>query len=197
MSQPMSLVTVSKISPPWVEQIFPLRSACSRPTQQLLNSILTAVVLCATSAIAQDSPQDSISISLRSEKAHYSSSDRIALTITLENRSFHDITVNKRLAHPGPDLMIDIEDAMGNHLRWLPAAPPPAGTRNDFTVLNSGQKLVLPLSGVEIGLFDKLQLDHTYRVKARYQNTEDGGKFNYAAWIGTLTSNTVSFEWKG
>lgn len=189
----MGLFTVSKISPP----TFPLCAACFYHTQQLLKSILTAAVLYATPAIAQDSPHDSISISLRSEKAHYSSSDRIALIIILENRSFHDITVNTRMAHPGPDLMIDIEDVMGKQLRWLPAAPPPPVTREDFTVLNSGQKLVLPISGVEIGLFDKLQLDHKYQVKARYQNTDDGGKFNCAAWIGTLTSNTILFEWKG
>lgn len=159
--------------------------------------MLTAAVLLATPVFAQDSRPDSLSLSLTSDKAHFSGSIPIALTLTLENRSSHDITVNKRMAHPGPELMLDIEDMRGDKLRWLPAAPPPPVTRNDFTVLGSGQKLVLPISGVEIGLYDKLKRDHQYRVKARYQNTEDGGRFNYAAWTGSLMSNTIIFEWKG
>lgn len=191
----MSLFTVSKISPSQVEQGFSLRSACH--TRHFLISMLTAGVLSATSALAQDSPSDSLSLSVRADKTHYSSSDRIALTITLENRSPHDITVNKRMAHPGPDLMIDIEDMTGDKLRWLSAAPPPVVTKDDFVVLSSGQKLVVPVSDLEIGLFDKFKRDHTYRMKARYQNTEDGGKFNYVAWRGSLTSNTIMFEWKG
>ncbi len=181
----MRLLRTSRISLPSVEQVFPLIV------------ILTAAALFAIPAMAQDSVQDSISLSLRSDKVSYSTSDPIAFTVTLENRSLHDITVNKRMAHPGPDLMIDIEDVMGDKLRWLPAAPPRAVTRNDFTVLTSGQKLVLPISGVEIGLFDKLKRDRTYRVKARYENTEDGGRFNHKAWTGSLTSNTIVFEWKG
>ena len=101
------------------------------------------------------------------------------------------------MAHPGPDLMIDIEDVMGDKLRWLPAAPPPVITKDDFVVLNSGQKLVVPISDLEIGLYDKFKQGHQYRVKVRYQNTDDGGKFDYTAWRGSLTSNTIMFEWKG
>ncbi|MGC3974768.1 MAG: hypothetical protein QM771_10345 [Nitrospira sp.] len=119
------------------------------------------------------------------------------LTIILENRSSRDITVNKRMANPGPDLMIDIEDLMGNRLRWLAAAPPPAITREDFTVLRAGQKLEVPISVLQIGLFDKLKRKQMYRMTARYQNSETGSKFDYSAWTGSIISNTLLFEWEG
>jgi hypothetical protein len=192
----MTLFTISTYSSlPCIRRVSLLRPYLGH-TPFIMN-MLTAAVLVATPVFAQDSPSDSLSLSLTSDKAHYSSRDPITLTITLENRSLHDITVNKRMAHPGPDLMLDIEDVLGNKLRWLPAAPPPVVTRDDFTVLSAGEKLMVPISDIEIGLFDKFQRDHRYRVKARYQNTEEGRKFNYTAWTGSLTSNTIMFEWKG
>lgn len=159
--------------------------------------LMVVVISFATSAIAQPSSQDSIFLSLASEKVNYIHGESVTLIVTLENGSPHNVTVNKRMAHPGPDLMIEIEDSMGSNLRWLPAAPPPAITRDDFIVLSPGQNLVMPISDLEIGLFDKFQREHKYRVKVRYQNTENGRKFNYAAWTGSLTSNTIMFEWKG
>jgi hypothetical protein len=160
-------------------------------------SLTSVLVSVAASTIALGSPLDSVSLSLSSDKAVYLKGESVKLTIVLENLSFRDVAVNKRMAHPGPDLMIEIEDSMGNKLRWLPAAPPPVITRDDFTVLSSGQKLVMPISGLEIGLFDKFRRENKYWVKVRYQNTENGAKFNYAAWTGSLVSNTITFEWKG
>lgn len=159
--------------------------------------LLTAVSLSvAVSTIALGSPPDSVSLSLTSDKAVYSKGESIKLTIVLENLSLRDVTVNKRMAHPGPDLMTEIVDSMGGKLRWLPAAPPPVVTKADFTVLSSGQKLIVPISDLESGLFDKFKRD-VYRVKVRYQNTDRGATFNYAAWTGSLVSNTITFEWKG
>lgn len=160
--------------------------------------ILTAVLLSvAVSTIAVGSPPDSVSLSLTSDKAVYLQGESVKLTIVLENLSLRDVTVNKRMAHPGPDLMIEIVDSMGNKLRWLPAAPPPVVTKADFTVLSSGQKFIVLISDLESGLFDKFKRENEYWVKVRYHNTENGATFNYAAWTGSLVSNTITFEWKG
>lgn len=158
--------------------------------------LLAALLSIAAVALAQNTLDDSVALSLSS--ARVSGHDgNVTLTITFENRSTHDITLNKRMANPGPDLMIDIEDLMGNRLRWLPSAPPPTITREDFTVLRAGQKLKVPISVLQIGLFDKLKRKQKYRMTARYQNSETGSKFNYAAWTGLITSNTILFEGEG
>ena len=159
--------------------------------------LLTALLLSiAVSTVAFGSPPDSISLSLTSDKAIYFKGESIKLTIMLENRSLRDVTMNKRMAHPGPDLLTEIVDSSGNKLRWLPAAPPPVVTKADFTVLGSGQIITATLSDLERALFDKFKQD-VYRVKVRYQNRDNGATFNYAAWTGSLVSNTITFEWKG
>lgn len=163
------------------------------PSLILMAALLPIVAL----AVAQNSLEDFLALSLTSAKVHYFGGENVTLTITFENRSPHDITLNKRMANPGPDLIVDIEDVMGNRLRWLPAAPPPMITTEDFTVLSAGQKLEMLISVLQIGLFDKLKREQKYRMTVRYQNTETGGKFNYAAWTGSITSNTILFEWEG
>jgi hypothetical protein len=168
---------------------------CSDPTLHFFVILLSSTIF-AIAAVAQDSFSDTVAITLTSAKATYSASDPVALTITLENRSPRAITINKRMAHPGPDLMIDIEDVLGNKFRWLPSSPPPLLRRKDFTVLGPGQKLAFSISDLEIGLYDKFETDHTYRVKVRYQNTEDGHEFSYAAWTGSVTSNGIMFKWR-
>ena len=158
----------------------------------------TAVLLSVALATAPlGSPPDSVSLSLSSDKSVYSKGESVKLTVILENLSVHDLTVNKRMAYPGPDLMIDIMDSMGNKLRWLAPAPPPIVTKEDFTVLKPGQRLVVPISDMEDRLYDKFKVETEYRVKVRYQNTESGAKFNHAAWTGSLLSNTITFRWKG
>lgn len=159
--------------------------------------LLAALLSIAAVALAQNTLDDSVALSLTSANVHGLHDENVTLTIIFENRSAHDITLNKRMANPGPDLMIDIEDLMGNRLRWLPAAPPPTITREDFTVLRAGQKLEVPISVLQIGLFDKLKRKQKYRMTARYQNSETGSKFNYAAWTGSITSNTILFEGEG
>ena len=157
----------------------------------------TAVLLGVLSTVALGSPPDSLALSLSSDKSVYSKGESVKLTIVLENLSLRDLTVNKRMAHPGPDLMIEIMDSMGNKLRWFAPNPPPIVARDDFTVLKPGQKLVVPISDLENGLFDKFKGETEYSVKVRYQNSESGAKFNYAAWTGSLLSNTITFQWKG
>ena len=156
-----------------------------------------AALLIAAVALAQNSLDDFLTLSLTSAKGHGFLDENLALKVTFENRSAHDIALNKRMANPGPDLMIDIEDLMGNRLRWLPAAPPHTITREDFTVLRAGQKLEVPISVLQIGLFDKLVRKQKYRMIARYQNSETGSRFAYAAWTGSITSNTILIEWEG
>ena len=158
--------------------------------------ILISSTIFAIAAVAQDSPSGAVAVTLTSAKAAYSASDPVALTITLENRAPHAITINKRMAHPGPDLMIKIKDVLGNQFRWLPPSPPPVLRRKDFTVLSPGQKHAFAISDLEMGLYDKFETDHTYRVRVRYQNTEDGHAFGYAAWTGSVTSNEIMFEWR-
>ena len=70
------------------------------------------------------------------------------------------------MAHPGPDLMIDIMDSMGNKLRWLAPTPPPIVAKDDFTVLKPGQKLVVPISDLENGLYDKFKVETEYRSRS-------------------------------
>ena len=173
--------------------IFPVlaRSTCSPFI------LIVAVLSIAGVGLAQIAVAEPLALCLSSAKVHEPDGENITLTITFENRSAKDIVLNKRMANPGPDLMIDIEDLRGNRVRWIPPATPPRITRKDFTVLSAGQKFEMPISILQIGLADKLKREQKYRMKVRYQNTETGSQFNYAAWTGSITSNTILFEWEG
>ena len=177
-------------------QIFSLRIFSDGPACSAL-AFFAAFLSTAAVALAQNVLPESLAISLSPAQGHERGCENVALTITFENRSSHDVTLNTRMANPGPDLMIDIEDLRGNRLRWLPPAPPPTITRKDFAVLGPGQKLEMPIAVLQIGLFDKLKREQKYRMTARYQNSETGSKFNYAAWTGSITSNTILYEWEG
>lgn len=159
--------------------------------------LIVTVLSIAGVGLTQNALAEPLALCLSSAKVHELDGENITLALTIENRSAKDIVLNKRMANPGPDLMIDIEDLRGNRVRWIPPAPPPRITREDFTVLSAGQKLVMPISILQIGLADKLKREQKYRMTARYQNTETGSQFNYAAWTGSITSNTILFEWGG
>ncbi len=154
----------------------------------VFTTVASAVVLASSSDSAL------LGLTVSPEKSFYLKGEPISLTITLENLSINDLVVNRRLSYPGPDLMIEVTDQLGNRLRWLPAAPPPSLGKSDFVVLNPMAKVTVQISDLESDLFDKFTQENQYSLKVRYTNTDDGSRFNYRAWTGSIVSNTIDFR---
>ena len=154
--------------------------------------LLSFLMLLSTEAMAV-SP--ALTLLVSADKAQYESGDKIDLTITLENRSGQPLTINRRLAYPGPDLTIEMNDPTGAGLRWLPPAPPPPVEESDFVQLRHGQQLQVMLPDIGQHLFDKVKRSGDYRVRAMYRNQDGGAQWNRAAWTGAVESNVITFRW--
>ena len=157
--------------------------------------LVSFVLLVATTAAFGAS--DSLSLSLFIDRALSASREAVDLTLVLHNTSTQALIINRRLAYPGPDLMLEIMDPQGVRLRWLPPAPPPSLTRSDFVRLDPGEEFHLKLPDIGRQLFDKLEEGSEYRVRAVYRNDEPGSQWHYAAWTGSLESRPITFRWGG
>lgn len=60
-----------------------------------------------------------------------------------------------------------------------------------FIKLAPGKEFEARESISQLYKFDEIGI---YSLKAVYINTNDGGKFNFSAWIGEVESNTATFE---
>ncbi|MDP9132191.1 MAG: hypothetical protein M3M98_03540 [Nitrospirota bacterium] len=138
-----------------------------------------------------------LTLILAADKTVYTSGDRIALTIRLENMSAQPLTINRRLAYPGPDLTVEITDPRGVRLRWLPPSPPPPVQESDFVQLHPGQQFQVRFPDIGRHLFDKLERAGDYQAKAMYRNTDTGAQWNSSAWTGSLESPVIIFRWGG
>jgi hypothetical protein len=152
------------------------------------------LLLAATAALGVS---DSLTLSLFIDRAVSTSREAVDLTLVLHNTSTQALIINRRLAYPGPDLMLEIVDAQGVRLRWLPPAAPPPFTRSDFVRLDPGEEFHLKLPDVGRHLFDKFEPGRDYQVRAIYRNEESGSQWHYAAWIGSLESRPITFRWGG
>lgn len=155
--------------------------------------LLLPLLLLPTTEAMTISP--AMTLQLNADKAQYTSTDRIDLTITLENKSEQLLTVNRRLAYPGPDLMIEITDPAGTSLRWLPAAPPRPVEESDFVQLHPGAHVQLTMPDIGRHLFEKFKRVGEYRARARYRNEDSGGRWHHAAWTGAVESQVITFRW--
>ncbi len=157
--------------------------------------VLSLGMLLMTSGALANSP--AVTISLVADRASYGIGDRIELTMTLVNTSGHPLMINRRLAYPGPDLIVEIRNAQGTSLRWLPPQPPPPLEQADFVELHANQQVTLTIPDIGRHLFDKFTQGEDYRVRAKYHNQDSGSQWGYAAWTGTVESGAITFRWGG
>lgn len=136
-----------------------------------------------------------LTLLLGADKAQYKSGDRIDLTVTFENKSEQLLTINRRLAYPGPHLKVEITGPAGRGLRWLTPAPPPPVQESDLVQLPPGQHLRVTLPDIGRHLFDKFDRPGDYRMRAMYLNQDNGGQWNRAAWTGAVESNVITVRW--
>lgn len=158
--------------------------------------VVALLMLLTTDAAIATTPAG-LTLSLTTDKPLYRSGDRIDLSIMLENRSGEPMTINRRLAYPGPDLTVEITDPSGMRLRWLPPAPPPPVLESDFVRLGPGQRFEVTLQDISRHLFDKLERTGEYRATATYRNQDGGSQWNHVAWTGSIESRVVTFQWGG
>jgi hypothetical protein len=135
-----------------------------------------------------------LSLKIRLDKEVYRSGEPIRVTLALKNMCDTPLLINHRIAlwH---EIRLHIKDNKGLTLRWLPPAPPPPLTINNFSTLAPQQQLSWEIGNVNQILYDKL-VPGIYMITATYQNTS-GEELGIHAWTGQLESNPVSFEVAG
>jgi hypothetical protein len=160
---------------------------------RLVLAFLISLVFCDMPAAASQP----VTLTIATDKYSYLQREPVNVAVALANTSGESLVINKRMAYPGPDLVIEITDPKGALLRWHPPAPPSPVISSDFVRLEPGQEFQVRLSDIARHLFDPFRLAGEYRVRAVYENREAGTQWHHAAWTGTVQSPAITIRWGG
>ncbi len=132
-------------------------------------------------------------LTIKPARATYRILDPMTIALTLENRSSRAVTVNARLslADPAVDgcaVTFALSGPDGAEIPFFHFVNVPPSDREDFVTLAPGQRLER-----EYDLYSGFSIMRAgvYRVRAQYENQDDGSSFSLSAWTGTLESNLL------
>ncbi len=133
-----------------------------------------------------------LSLELQMVDVQISVGQPVKVKLVFRNPSAHPIVINGEIDTWGDaGVKFDIKTPSGSkpEKHYTPARKPILSARDFEMIMPGGTRSW----DVHVTTWYQIKEPGQYSMRASYLNTNDGAAFNLPAWVGTVSSNTVSF----
>jgi hypothetical protein len=140
-----------------------------------------------------------IQLQVVTAKEHYQQDEPIIIRVSLWNFGEDPLVFNSRLALGGEDgpgeISLKIVGPSGQAMPFQARVNIGAPEQEDFAWVLPWNSIGRQYEFEPLAEFD-FRKKGKYELVARYANRQKGEEWNNQAWVGNLTSNTITFEVK-